>query len=392
MPNQNNNFKSPLVIQKKYDTPLSELFANDDDNDAENDEKMLKSFLINSKNSTDTHRIEPVKSQLMTKNTLTYESPTTQKIIIDSQLENLMSNIDSQPKKLIPGSIKMTVKQPSSIATKETVIKTETNVKTNSIVKSNFNFGLNDLNFDSDDDEVDSNKLLNVNSHNNNAHLNTVKEIDVKMKNRLEHIKFECHMKSPSSENQKTNSTSTPRSILKNNQVKTEISYSPLVLSQTQSKIKKQIKFEPNEHENKFTKENQMQKSDNLNISVVGMTQALDLLMSPGASIKHESDTNLIIKPCFNMKSTLDDLFTEEDLIDAEFNSPESKTKQQLKFGDACLPKDGELNYSPIEISSREESKGGNSTEDSIFVSKKVMIEIIYDSSFNSFWTKLKTH
>jgi hypothetical protein len=392
MPNQNNNFKSPLVIQKKYDTPLSELFANDDDNDAENDEKMLKSFLINSKNSTDAHRIEPVKSQLMTKNTLTYESPTTQKIIIDSQLENLMSNIDSQPKKLIPGSIKMTVKQPSSIATKETVIKTETNVKTNSIVKSNINFGLNDLNFDSDDDEVDSNKLLNVNSHNNNAHLNTVKEIDVKMKNRLEHIKFECHMKSPSSENQKTNSTSTPRSILKNNQVKTEISYSPLVLSQTQSKIKKQIKFEPNEHENKFTKENQMQKSDNLNISVVGMTQALDLLMSPGASIKHESDTNLIIKPCFNMKSTLDDLFTEEDLIDAEFNSPESKTKQQLKFGDACLPKDGELNYSPIEISSREESKGGNSTEDSIFVSKKVMIEIIYDSSFNSFWTKLKTH
>jgi hypothetical protein len=366
-----------LVIQKKYDTPLAELFADDDDNDDENDEKMLKSFLINSKNTTDLHRVEPVKSQLITKNTLTYESPTTQKIIIDSQLENLMNNIDYQPKKLIPGSIKMTVKQPSSIATKETVTKTETHVKTNSIVKSNINFGLDDLNFDNDDDEVDSKELLNV----NNAHLNTVKEIDVKKNNRLERIKLECQMKSPSSENQKTNSTSTPRSILKNNQVNTEISFSPLVLSQTQSKIKKQIKFEPNEHENKCTKENQMPKSDNLNISVVGMTQALDLLMSPGASIKHEPDTNLIIKPCFNMKSTLDDLFTEEDLIDAEFNSPESKTKQQLKFDDACLAKDGELNFSPIEISSREESKGGNSTEDSIFISKKVMIDIFKNTN-----------
>ena len=75
------------------------------------------------------------------------------------------------------------------------------------------------------------------------------------------------------------------------NKVNTEISYSPLVLSQTQNKNKINLETSKREHGEKG---NEMHHT---NSSVVGMTQALDLLKSPNTSIKHvqlEENKNLI--------------------------------------------------------------------------------------------------
>jgi hypothetical protein len=303
-----------------------------------------------------------LRNNIIVKSALTIESPTTQKAIIDSQLDNLLITVETQPKKLIPGSIKMTLKQPS-ISCKETTLTNQSNAHPNTIVKSNINFSLTDLNFDSDDDDEQENKS------NKQTHVqisNDTKKCEIKYSNRLESIKFEYQINSPSSANQKSNSTSTPRSILKN-KVNTEISYSPLVLSQTQNKNKINLETSKREHGEKG---NEMHHT---NSSVVGMTQALDLLKSPNTSIKHvqlEENKNLI-KSCFKMKSTLDDLFTEEDLVEKPINLSESKAKTRLRFDDSCLPKKSDVVVSPIKISSREESNA-NTTDESVFVIKKV--------------------
>ena len=345
-----------MVIQKKYGNPLSELFDDDDDN-------FPNTCLINIENQKENHHIESLRNNIIDKSALTIESPTTQKAIIDSQLENLLITVETQPKKLIPGSIKMTLKQPSISSSISTTLTNQSNAHPNPIIKCNINFSLTDLNFDSDDEDEQENKS------NKQTHVqisDDAKKCEIKYSNRLESIKFEYQINSPSLANQKSNSTSTPRSILKN-KVNTEISYSPLVLSQTQNKNK--INLETNKRDN-GEKGNEMHHT---NSSVVGMTQALDLLKSPNTSIKHiqlEEDKNLI-KSCFKMKSTLDDLFTEEDLLEKPINLSESKAKTRLRFDDSCMPKKSDFAVSPIEISSREESNA-NTTDDSVFIIKKV--------------------
>ena len=335
---------------------MTDLFSDDDDTVKNNCTVSVKAKADNCSNQNHLKSI-PYN-----------DSPTTVKGIIDTQLEIVLTQRESQPKKNVTGSIKLTTKKAkisNEVAASEINCKSvpeEENAKTETNLKNKIDFNITDLNFDSDDDEKQE--------ADNDQHrkMSLAKTTLIKKLNQLENLKLECQMNSPSSDKQK-NSTSTPRSILKNKNKHNEISYSPLILTQTQNnKAKKNISFLGDK--NACKQERKPLHDQCLNVSVVGMTQALDLLNSPNTSIKanENKNINMPIQPCFDMKSTLYDLFTDDDLIETECNLSASKAKTKLRFDETSLPKKSDFN-----LTSKE-----SSTDDSLIINKVKLTSLFF--------------
>ena len=329
--------ESPIIIKKKSDT-LYDLFADDDDN-----------------HGVQEHNFKALEASIKNLGKVCEEAYNESPIIIKKTGNDAN---DESKRQLVPTSMKMKIKKD---ATNEPEIVVDENYQTNPIVKPNFDFSLGDLQFESDEDEPQAD-----NAHNENKAHNQ----------QLDKIKLECQINSPStSMDKKSNSTSTPRSILKN-KVKASISSSPLVLMPTQNKVKKEIHFEINEPD--FHKEEtKTPMTPSMNVSLVGITQALALLNSPAqnTSIKClEFDRIQPFQACFDMKSTLDDLFAIDDLLEAEeVTMSNSKAKSKLRFDEASISmtKKSDSNCT-VNLESPNSVKN-DSSFDSFCVKKKVI-------------------